>query len=124
GRLVNDRLGLGFEDGLANGARVEQIERDRLRAERPDTLAATWRPEGADDLVPLIDQLRDEPGADGTARPGNENSHDDSLLAGGLSPFDTARPRNVTACRAGTGSLVTSGAFCGSVVVTQGNWMM
>ncbi len=35
GRLVDDRLGLGFQDGRAHGARVKQVERDRFRPERP-----------------------------------------------------------------------------------------
>jgi hypothetical protein len=35
GRLMDDRVGLGFQDGLAHGACVEQIERDRLRPEHP-----------------------------------------------------------------------------------------
>jgi hypothetical protein len=34
GRLVDDRVGLGLEHSVAHRARVEQIERDRVRAER------------------------------------------------------------------------------------------
>jgi hypothetical protein len=30
GRLMDDRVGRGPEDGQAHGVRVEQIERDRL----------------------------------------------------------------------------------------------
>lgn len=75
GRLVDDRVGLGFEDGLAHGARVEQIERDRLRPERPDTFGVSRRPGGADHLVSSIDQLRNEPGADRTARAYDEDLH-------------------------------------------------
>ncbi|HEY6775104.1 MAG TPA: hypothetical protein VI122_01185 [Thermoleophilaceae bacterium] len=75
GRLVDDRVRLGFEDGLPHGARIEQIERDRLRPQRPYRVGVSGRPEGADHLVPSIDQLRNEPGADGTARPSNEDSH-------------------------------------------------
>ena len=75
GRLVDDRVGLGLEDGLAHGARVEQIERDRLRPERPHALGVAGRPGGADHLVPSIDQLGDEPGADRTARSCDEDSH-------------------------------------------------
>jgi hypothetical protein len=75
GRLVDDRVGLGFEDGLAHGASVEQVERNRFGSERAQTLGVSRRPERADHLVALIDQLRNEPGADRTARPGNEDSH-------------------------------------------------
>ena len=35
---MDDRPGPGVEDGLAYRARVEQVEQDRLRAERPDPL--------------------------------------------------------------------------------------
>ena len=38
GRLVDDRLGLVLEHGFAHRARVEQIEHDRLRAQRPQQL--------------------------------------------------------------------------------------
>jgi hypothetical protein len=34
GRLMGYRVGLALEDGLAHGARIEQIERDRLRPKR------------------------------------------------------------------------------------------
>ena len=37
---MDDRLGLGSEDGLANGMRVEQVERDRLGPERPYAFGA------------------------------------------------------------------------------------
>jgi hypothetical protein len=83
GRLVHDRVGLGFEDGLAHSARLEQVERDRLRPERPYPLGFAWRPEGADHLVTVIDELRNEPGADRTARPRDEDSH--RVLLSGIS---------------------------------------
>jgi hypothetical protein len=41
-RLANDRLGLGFEHRLAHGTGVEQIERDRLRPERPYAFGVSW----------------------------------------------------------------------------------
>ena len=72
---MDDRVGLGREHGLAHGAGVEQVERDRLRPERPDALAVPGRAEGADHLVAAIDELRDEPAADGSARSCQENSH-------------------------------------------------
>jgi hypothetical protein len=75
GRLVDDRVGLGLEHGLAHRARVEQIERDRLRPERLHAFAVSGRPERADHLVPSVDQLRDEPGADRAARSCYEDSH-------------------------------------------------
>ena len=74
-RLVDDRLGLGFEHAPPHRGRVEQIERDRLRAERPHALGAVSRPERADHLVASLDELGDEPGADHTARSYNEDSH-------------------------------------------------
>jgi hypothetical protein len=79
GRLMDDRLGLGLEDGLAHGTRVEQVERDRLRPERPYPLGVSTRPRGADHLVAPINELRNEPGADRTARSRYEDSHDVSF---------------------------------------------
>ena len=102
GCLMHDRVGLGLEDGLAHRASVEQIEHDRLRAERPQTLDVARRPGGADHVMPSIDQLRNEPGADRTARPCNENSHRVSPLIGHISGisrvyfYDPTRRRNVT----------------------------
>jgi hypothetical protein len=75
GRLVDDRLGPGPQDGLARGAGVEQVERDGLGAERPHPLGVSCRPEGSDNLMTLTDELRNEPGADSTARPHDQNSH-------------------------------------------------
>jgi hypothetical protein len=86
GRLVNDRLGLACENGLAHRGRVEQIERDRLRAERPHALGVSRRPERADHLVASVHKLGDEPGADRTARPYNEDSHRVLLLARHIPP--------------------------------------
>src|SRR5258708_1601143 len=68
-RLVDDSLGPDFEDGLADGARVKQVERYRLRPERPDTLVVARRPESADHLVTSINELRHQPDAYRTARP-------------------------------------------------------
>jgi len=97
---VDDRVGFGFEDGLAHGARVEQIERDRLRPEHPYTLGVSRRVEGADHLVTSIHELRNEPGADSTARARNEDSHRVLL--------------SVPGWRAGC--FVTSVVFCGSLL--------
>ena len=72
---MDDRLGLGSEDGLANGTRVEQVERDRLRPERSHALGAAGRPGRADHLVPCVDQLGDEPGSDRAAGSCDEDSH-------------------------------------------------
>jgi hypothetical protein len=63
---------------------VEQVERDRIRAERADSLGASGRPESAGHLVPPIDQLGDEPAADRPARTYDEDSHR-------LSPFGHIR---------------------------------
>jgi hypothetical protein len=75
GRLVDDRLRLGCEQGLAHGARVEQIEHDRLRSERAYALGPFRRRCGADDLVPPVEQLWHESGADRAARSDHEDSH-------------------------------------------------
>jgi len=84
GRLVGDRVRSGGEDRRAHGAGVEQVEPDRLGAERPHPLSAAGRPMGADHLVPALDQLRDEPGADRPARPCDEDSHRSLLLLPGV----------------------------------------
>ena len=72
---MDERVGLGFEDGLAHGARVEQVERERLGSERPHTFAVSGRPEGADRLVASLYQLSNEPASDRAACPGDEDSH-------------------------------------------------
>ncbi len=72
---MDDRVGLGLEDGLPDGAGVEQVEGDRPGSEGPHALGALGRRRGADHLVAAIDQLGDEPGADRTARSGDKDSH-------------------------------------------------
>ena len=74
-RLVDDRVRRGLEHGPAHGRAIEQIERDRLGAERPEVLRLLGRPRGADHLVASLDELGDQPGADRTARSCNEYSH-------------------------------------------------
>ena len=75
GRLMDDRIRLGLQDGLADRARVEQVQRDRLSPERPHPVGVARRPVSADHLVPAVDELSDEPGTDRTARPRDEDSH-------------------------------------------------
>jgi hypothetical protein len=75
GRLMDDGVRFGFENGRTDGSSVEQIERDRFRPERPYPFSVSGRVEGADHLVPTIDQLGNEPGADGATRASDENSH-------------------------------------------------
>jgi hypothetical protein len=75
GCFVHDRLGLVLEHGLAHRARVEQIEHDRLRAERPQTFSTRRRVVAADHLVAGIDQLWHEAAANRTACPCDEDSH-------------------------------------------------
>ena len=72
GRLVDDRLRLRLEHGLAHCPSVEQIECDRLCAQRTHAFGASGRPVGADHLVTFLDQLGNEAGADRSARPGGE----------------------------------------------------
>src|SRR6185312_6482324 len=78
GRLVRDRVGVRPDDGLAHGARVEEVELHRLRSERPYPVGATGRVEGADHLVPALDQLRHQPGADRAACSCYEDPHFDT----------------------------------------------
>jgi hypothetical protein len=73
---MDDRPRPDLEDGLAYRDWVEQVEQDRLRAERPDPLGVTGRPDRADHFVSPIGQLGDEPGADRTAGPDNHDSHE------------------------------------------------
>jgi hypothetical protein len=56
-------------------ARVEQVEHDRLCPQRVQAFGLVGRAGGADHLVASVDELRDEPGADGAARPRDEDSH-------------------------------------------------
>ena len=72
---MDDRLGLGREDGRVYGARVEQVESDRLGAERPQAFVVADGPERADHLVAAVEQLGDESRADGAAGAGYEDSH-------------------------------------------------
>src|SRR5215469_17536204 len=61
---------------LPHRALVEHVELDRLGTEGSDPLVVPGRPEGPDDLVPAGDELRNEPGTNGAARPSDEDSHD------------------------------------------------
>jgi hypothetical protein len=75
GRLVHDRLGLVLEHGLPHRIRIEQIDPHGFRTECPQALRARRRVVGADHLVSGVDQLRNEPTADCTARTRYENTH-------------------------------------------------
>src|SRR4029077_5028295 len=55
--------------------RVEQVQRDRLGAQRPYPVGVARRPMSADYLVPVLDELGNEPGADRTGLPHDEDSH-------------------------------------------------
>src|SRR4051794_36856175 len=98
---MDDRFRLRLEDGMAHGARVEQVERDRLRAERAHGGGASRRVERAGHLVPSIDQLGHEAAADGTGRAHHEDSHR-ILLFGHIRAmsrvdlYDPGPRRNVT----------------------------
>jgi hypothetical protein len=65
---VDDRVGLGSADCLANGPCIEYVEHDRLGAKCPKSFRVVLRPRGADDLVASMYQLRNEPHADRTGR--------------------------------------------------------
>jgi hypothetical protein len=75
GRLVDDRVRPGGDDGIAHRGRVEQVEHDRLGALLAQARGLLRRTGCADDLVPPLEQLRDEPGADRAGRPCDEDSH-------------------------------------------------
>jgi hypothetical protein len=72
---VDDRVGRGAEDGLPDGLGIEQVELDRLGAELPHAIGALRRGRGTDHLVAGLDQLGDEPGADGTVCSCYKDSH-------------------------------------------------
>jgi hypothetical protein len=78
---MDDRVRLRREHRSAHGAHVEKIERDRLRTQGPKAVVVSGRPEAADHLVPTLDQLRHEPGADRSARACYEDSHRLFLLS-------------------------------------------
>jgi len=84
---VDDRVRLGLEHRPAHGRTIEQIERDRLGAERPQAFRFFGRPRGADHLVASPNQLGNEPGADRTARSCNEDSHRVLLLVCHIAPI-------------------------------------
>src|SRR5262249_22936520 len=75
GRLMDDRIGLPFQDGVSHRGGIEQVEHDRLGAKRTYTVAALRRGGGTDHLVPSIDPFTDEPGADRPARSRDEDAH-------------------------------------------------
>ena len=106
GRLVDDRVRRGSEDDGAHGARVEQVELDGHRAEGADAIGVGRVAVRADDLVPVVDELCDEPAPDRAAGAGDENSHGGLLRLCHIArvrrvhPVDTTRRRNVTDGRA------------------------
>ena len=99
---MDDRVRLGREHGPAHGAGVEQIELDRLRSESTHMFGISRRFVGADHLVPVGHQLRNEPGSDRAARACYEDLHRVLLSRchiGGISgvyTYDPTRRRFVT----------------------------
>jgi len=75
GRLVDDRVGPGGDDGLPHRAPVEQVEHDRLRAQGVQAVGFVRGAGAADHLVASLHELGDEPRADRAGRPCNEDSH-------------------------------------------------
>jgi hypothetical protein len=73
--LMDDRIRLVSEDGPDDGWAVQQVELDGLRAESGDSLSAPGRPMRPDYLVAALDQLGDQPAADGATRACDEDSH-------------------------------------------------
>jgi hypothetical protein len=75
GHLVDDRLRLGPGDGVADGCRVEPVDRDRLGAQRPQLLHLLPASRRGRDPMAAHDQLGHEAGADRSRRTCNEDSH-------------------------------------------------
>jgi hypothetical protein len=72
---VDDRIGPGGEHGLPHGVSVEDVEHHRLRAQGAQTVCLPGGARAADHLVTPLDELRDEPRAEGARRPCDEDSH-------------------------------------------------
>jgi hypothetical protein len=72
---MDDRVGLGVENGLTFGARVEQIELDWRGPEGADTFSTVGGVMGADHLVSGINQLGNKSAADRAACPHDKDSH-------------------------------------------------
>ena len=72
---MDHRIGLGGDDGLDYGLAVKKVECDGVGAERFQARRLLGRAGCADHLVSGVDQLGDEPGADGAARSYNKDLH-------------------------------------------------
>jgi hypothetical protein len=83
GRLVDDRVWVSFEDGLAHGFPIEEVEGDCFGAERREPRRLLARPCSAEHLVPCVYELNNESGADRAARACDEDSHLDLLVTSG-----------------------------------------
>ncbi len=83
--------GSRLEHGLAHCPGVEQIERDRLRAQRPYAFGACRATCRCRSPRALLDQLGNEPGADRSACSGDEDSHRVLLSLSGYH----AEPRHI-----------------------------
>ena len=95
--LMHDRVGPGLQHGPAHGTRVEQVEPDRLGAQRGQQRRAVRRVVSADHLVPGFNQLRYQMAPECAARPGHEDSHRVFLsLVHAPAREDTPRAGNVT----------------------------
>ena len=73
--LMDDRIRLAVQHGLAHCPRVEQVELHRFGAKRFQPRPAGRRVVGADHLVPGVNQLRNEAASERAAGSGNEDSH-------------------------------------------------
>src|SRR5215472_3267169 len=72
---MDDGVGRGLEDRLAHSERVEQVEGDWFRPQRPDPFGAVGRPVAPDHLVSRFNELRNEARADRPARSCDKDSH-------------------------------------------------
>ena len=75
GRLMDDRVGPGGGNRLADCAGVERVEHDWLGAEPAQQFCLVVRSGGAGHVVPSLAQLGHEPPADRATCSYHEDSH-------------------------------------------------
>jgi hypothetical protein len=76
GRLIDHGIGSRGRDRGHRGRGVQDVQGDRLGTERPQRLGLGRRARAADDLMPSLAQLRNDPGADRAAGSYHQDSHD------------------------------------------------
>jgi hypothetical protein len=79
---MDDDLGLGSRDRLADGHGIEAVDHDWLGAQLVQYRGLARAPGGRRDLVPPRGQLRQDLPPDRPGRPGDEDLHRACLLMG------------------------------------------